>query len=122
MGFTSLEVVPWLPFADLSTSVADQINDPDSTLTLYRALLALRRKTPCLVSGGMTMLDDNADNVLSYSRNLAGSTVYVAINFTDTPQSYTFPSDVTQLLGTHRDRHGSFRAIDLAPNEAVVAS
>ena len=121
MGFTSHDAVPWLPFAYASTSVADQIDDPDSTLTLYRALLDLRRQTPALVSGDMTMLSDNTDNVLSYSRNFGTSTVYVTINFTDVAQRYAFPADVAQLLGTQQTRHGSFHAITLAPNEAVVA-
>ena len=43
-GFTSPGVTPWLPMADHPVrTVADQRDDPDSTLVLCRRLLALRR-------------------------------------------------------------------------------
>ena len=43
-GFTAAGVTPWLPFGDnASRNVADQRDDPGSTLRLARDLLALRR-------------------------------------------------------------------------------
>ena len=43
-GFTGPGVTPWLPMADHpARTVADQRDDPDSTLGLCRRLLALRR-------------------------------------------------------------------------------
>jgi alpha-glucosidase len=43
-GFTAEGVVPWLPYGDnAQRNVADQREDPDSTLRLCRDLLALRR-------------------------------------------------------------------------------
>ena len=43
-GFTSPGVTPWLPMADHPVrTVAGQRDDPDSTLSLCRRLLALRR-------------------------------------------------------------------------------
>ena len=45
-GFTAAGVTPWLPFGDhAARNVADQRNDPGSTLRLCRDLLALRRTT-----------------------------------------------------------------------------
>ena len=121
MGFTSGTVTPWLPFADATVSVADQLDDPASTLSLYRALLKLRHTTPALATGSITMLTHNQDHVLSYTRTLGDETVHIAINFTDTPQRYTFPHTVGQVLGTANHRGGRFSEIVLDPNEAIVA-
>jgi alpha-glucosidase len=121
MGFTGVDVEPWLPFADPTTSVGTQIDDPSSPLSLYREILALRRSRRELAAGDLAMLDDNSDNVLSFRRSLDGRSTYVAINFTDEEQRYTFPIDVTQLLGTAGPRPGVVRTITLEPNEAVVA-
>ena len=120
MAFTLPDVTPWLPFADQETSVAGQVDDPTSTLTLYRSLLELRRTTPALETGSMTMLTANQDHVLSFSRTLGDETVHVAINFTDTPQPCTFPGSVAQVLGTVGSRAGTFSHVVLEPNEAIV--
>lgn len=122
MGFTLGDMTPWLPFGDNTTSVAGQIDDPYSVLSLYRNLLGLRRRHPALVSGDTAMLEDNADNVLSYRRHVDDASVFVAINFTDSDQRYTFPSEVVQLIGTQHARVGPFTTITLAPNEAIVTT
>lgn len=60
----------WLPApaAWRSLSVAAQTGDPDSTLELYRAALALRRREPALTSPvGLTWLDA-APGVLAFVR------------------------------------------------------
>jgi alpha-glucosidase len=120
MGFTLPGITPWLPFSDSNTNVADQLDDPASTLSLYQSLLELRHGTPALTTGSITMLEDSGDHVLSYSRNLADDTVYVAINFTDTPQNYEFPAAVTQMLGTAGHRFGTFETVVLESNEAII--
>lgn len=43
VGFTSEDVRPWLPSGDAERNVADQLDDPGSTLRLCRDLIALRR-------------------------------------------------------------------------------
>jgi len=121
MGFTDATASPWLPFADPTTSVAKQLTDPSSTLTLYRRLLELRHATPALMTGSQTMLTDNETNVLSYSRSHNDETAYIAINFTDAVQAYVFPTSVTQILSTTRERQGSFTRVILEPNEAIIA-
>ncbi len=51
-GFTDPGAQPWLPFGDLARyNVEDQRSDPDSTLTMVRDLIALRRGTPGLHGG-----------------------------------------------------------------------
>jgi alpha-glucosidase len=75
-SFTSGE--PWLPFAPdhERVNVEAQRDDPDSLLSLYRRLLALRRTEPDLVSGAYrTISTDNG--VLTFAR---GDTITVSIN------------------------------------------
>jgi alpha-glucosidase len=50
-GFTT--GTPWLPFGDQGTDVAAQLADPRSMLSLYRALIALRRRSPALLQGAV---------------------------------------------------------------------
>jgi alpha-glucosidase len=54
-GFCPPEVEPWLPLGDVA-SVEAQRRDPRSMLSLYRALLALRRDSPALAGGGYRTL------------------------------------------------------------------
>jgi glycosidase len=121
MGFTSPGTRPWLPFSDTVRSVEAQIDDADSSLSLYRALLALRRETPALSIGDTAMLDPDNECVLAYSRHLGSSAIFVAINFTDEAQTFEFPQEVRQILSTHTDRSGPFTHTTLSADEALVA-
>jgi alpha-glucosidase len=87
-GFTAEGVTPWLPFGDnAARNVADQRQDPSSTLRLVRDLLALRRTA----FGGQ---------VASYERLPAPPGVWsfrsgplqVTANFTDQPVPLPDPS------------------------------
>ena len=56
-GFTEPGVEPWLPFGDTAArNVADQRDDPGSTLHLTRDLIALRRARADLRSGAYATL------------------------------------------------------------------
>jgi alpha-glucosidase len=79
-GFTRGE--PWLPIVAGAEhlAVAAQTDDPASTLSLYRRLIALRRESPALHSGFQRRLEGGAD-VLAYERTAAGERLLVAINF-----------------------------------------
>ena len=81
-GFTGPGVTPWLPIGDQSRTVAGQCDDPDSTLSLSRRLLALRRAE---LGRGLADFENLAvtEGVWSYR---TGSLV-VAANFTDQPAS-----------------------------------
>lgn len=122
MGFTTSRTRPWLPFSDAATNVEDQTNDPNSSLSLYRALLKLRRNIPALATGDMTMLDPGNEHVLAYVRHLDAESIFIAINFTDEEQVFALPHDVDQILSTHTKRENPFQHITLTPNEAVIAS
>jgi glycosidase len=83
-GFTTGE--PWLPIgtdAELR-NVAAQREDPSSLLQLYRALLALRKRTPALQRGSYAALRAPKD-VFAFERSTGRQRVVVALNFGDMP-------------------------------------
>src|SRR5690348_15834354 len=90
-GFTDPGVTPWLPIGDQSRTVAGQSDDPASTLSLSRRLLALRRAE---LGRGLADFENLAvtEGVWSYR---TGSLVMVA-NFTDQPAS--LPQEAGEVL------------------------
>ena len=89
-GFSTAE--PWLPLnADWpARNVATLLDDPDSILSLHRALLALRRAHPALALGAITLLEAEG-NVLAYERHLGEERVMILLNLGDTPQPFALP-------------------------------
>ena len=80
-GFTSPGVTPWLPMADPSVStVADQRDDPDSTLGLCRRLLALRRAE---LGGGIASFENLPAPEGQWAYRVGD--LVVAANFTGQP-------------------------------------
>jgi glycosidase len=120
MSFTRAGTTPWLPFSDTSTTVASQIDDPDSMLTLYRTLLDLRHREPALMAGSIRLLDTEEAPVLAYEREFDGTSILIAINFTGAEQLHEFPRRVRQTLSTDSERSGFFTSILLRPDEAVI--
>jgi glycosidase len=84
-GFTSGE--PWLPIgADAAQrNVAVQRNDPGSLLQLYRALIALRRRTPALHRGAYAARRGAPKDVFAFERREGAQRAVVALNFGDAP-------------------------------------
>jgi alpha-glucosidase len=70
---------PWLPLAGdhATVNVEAQQDDPDSLLSLYRRLLALRRSEPDLRDGGYRTLEAT-DRILRYVR---GDSTVITIDF-----------------------------------------
>jgi alpha-glucosidase len=89
-GFSTHE--PWLPVpASAKThNVATESKDPNSVLEFYRKVLALRHKSPVLLEGNYTVLNEDDGNVLSYLRTYKGKSVLVALNMTASPQKPSF--------------------------------
>ena len=88
-GFTTASATPWLPIPPTYKAVNVQTENgvPDSMLTWYTRLIALRRANSALRTGELTMMDTDNSNVLAYTRkNAQGETVLVAVNMTDSPQ------------------------------------
>lgn len=89
-GFSALE--PWLPLnPDWQTrNVAAHEAETGSMLHLYRRLLAVRRATPALALGEMTLHPAPAD-VLAYERRLGERRTFVALNLGSAPRAVTLP-------------------------------
>jgi alpha-glucosidase len=120
-GFSSAR--PWLPIAtDFErNNVERQQGDPGSILSLYRALLALRRARPALCIGGYRALDAGA-RVLGYERVHEAQRDGVLLNLGGAAEAVQCPGleRARVLLSTHRARDGSLFDGHLAPDEAVV--
>ena len=123
-GFSS--ATPWLPLAGdyAQENVANLEADTVSILNLYKALIALRKKQPQLVTGGYRPLAAEGD-ILLYQRESDGAAVLVALNLGAEPGSIASDSIGTGqeiLLSTFLDRNGeSIRdTLDLRGNEGVI--
>jgi alpha-glucosidase len=91
-GFCPPEVAPWLPVHPnhhQDVTVADQEADPDSLLSFYRRLLALRAATPALVAGDYEVLHPESDGYLAFMRHhlASGGTCLVLLSFSSERQS-----------------------------------
>jgi alpha-glucosidase len=120
-GFSNAR--PWLPLSASyrENNVERQREDPDSMLSLYRALLALRRERATLSSGSYRSLASGT-HVLGYLRLHQGASDAVLLNLGARPESLA-PETVGParvLLSTHRGRVGAPFDGQLAPHEAVV--
>jgi len=118
---------PWLPLsADfLHENVRNLEADQTSILSLYRALIALRRNNPAMVSGSYEPVATAND--LLFFRRREGSTCFnVVLNFGTEPMSLThgdgidFGTEI--LLSTHLDRWNETlsQSLDLRGNEGVI--
>ena len=89
-GFSKAK--PWLPVpASYKThNVATEAKDANSVLSVYRQVLALRRKEPALVKGAYLALNEDDANVLSYLRMDKDEAVLVILNMSSTPQKVRF--------------------------------
>jgi alpha-glucosidase len=121
-GFTNGD--PWLPLSGdhAVLNVKQQRSEARSMLSLYRALLALRRAEPAL-SIGVHVKAEAIGSVLTYRRFHAGRWITVALNFSDQPQTLKNGADAHDvLISTHLDRatRESGDTLKLRPNEGIV--
>jgi alpha-glucosidase len=81
---------PWLPVPPSykTHNVAAESKDPNSILSVYRQLLALRKSEPALANGSYLPLNEEDPNVLAYLRNDKdkNEAVLVLLNTSATPQ------------------------------------
>jgi alpha-glucosidase len=89
-GFS--EKAPWLPVPPSYTThnVESESKDPDSVLSVYKKVLALRHTNPALLEGSYTALNEDDANVMSYLRSYKGKAVLVVLNMSDTPRKAMF--------------------------------
>ena len=117
---------PWLPLADVCVheNVANLEADAGSILNLYKALIALRRRLPELVTGAYQPIAAQGD-ILLYRREGEGGAVVIALNLGPEPVavasiSIGFGREI--LLSTFLDRKGEVvqGTLDLRGNEGVI--
>ena len=109
---------PWLPLSPNAVveNVGQQRRDAHSIYHLYRKLIAVRKSQPALQLGSYRSLTAAGD-VLLYARELAGSSIFVALNLGAEPTVVSFPRDAvsgTLLLSTYCDREHEPVSGDLA--------
>ncbi len=113
-GFTT--GVPWLPLGGefKHINVADESKDPRSFLSLYRALLALRRAEPALSVG--TYREIRVDPQLFVYERIEGTRrLLIALNFSATPCPLPEPEGPARILLSTHDGirpHGSMMILD----------
>jgi alpha-glucosidase len=97
-GFTTGS--PWLPLVDHATrNVADQRDDPDSLLSLYRRLIAARQSCAALERGTHRSLFGVAPDVLAWLRETDDERVLVLLNIGDESRA----CDLRRLVSTTGD-------------------
>jgi alpha-glucosidase len=130
-GFS--DVQPWLPVGEQykTHNVESESKDPNSVLSFYRALAALRSKNAALREGEYVALNESDPNVLSYLRKAKdGSAVLVSLNMSETEQTVKFDlgakgisaTQANTLLSTGNDPTKSvpLSAVKLAPYSVYI--
>ena len=117
-GFSA--ATPWLPVHDDYTQVNVEAEsaDPDSPLSWYRKLAALRAERDELVAGSFEELMADDEQVYAYRRQGEGGAAVVLANLSGEEASYdaALVAGMKLLAGTH----GSTEPGTLRPLEAVV--
>jgi alpha-glucosidase len=117
---------PWLPLSDefRHENVVNLDADARSILSLYKALIRLRKKWPQLVSGAYVPIAAQGD-LLLYRRQDESGAVVIALNLGADPLSIASDAiglDGEILLTTFLDRYGEKirHTLDLRGNEGVI--
>ncbi len=123
-GFST--ATPWLPLSDdfPHENVVNLDADARSILSLYKALIRLRKKWPELVSGAYLPIAAQGD-LLLYRRQGESGAVVIALNLGADPLSIASDAiglDGEILLTTFLDRCGEKieHSLDLRGNEGVI--
>lgn len=102
-GFCPAEATPWLPVNTQNKdkcNVATQEDTPDSLLNLYRGLLKLRRESPALHAGSLTLIDGLPPAILGYVRQYESQKLAVLLNFGTQASTSPLESGRNVLLST----------------------
>ena len=126
-GFTAPDVTPWLPVSHdyAQKNVALESTDPDSMLSLFRALTALRAQEPALHGGAYATVDAGVDETFAYLRSNGERRFLIVLNFGD--QAHTLDLGTAGHKGevavsTHSIRQGDvdLTKLTLRPDEGLV--
>ena len=89
-GFSTAK--PWLPVPPSykTHNVAKESDDPNSVLSMYKKVLALRHTNEALIDGNYAALNEDDPNVMSYLRSYKGKAVLVALNMSSASKKVSF--------------------------------
>jgi alpha-glucosidase len=116
----------WLPLSGQYPilNIAEELDDPRSSLSLYRQLLTLRKSSPALQQGSYTPVDRVPSDCFVYLREFEYQKYLIALNFSGQYQSITFPGygSAKFVLSTYLDRAGQadLQNFTLRPNEGII--
>ncbi len=115
---------PWLPLADdyERTNVEVEQDDPNSILSLYRALLALRRREPALAVGDYRALELGPD-IYAFERRHGDARFTVVLNFARESRPVSTTGRVVLSSAVARELPSSMTpSSPLLPHEGVILS
>ncbi len=129
-GFSKAK--PWLPVPPSykTHNMKSEMKDPNSVLSVYRQLLALRHKEPALIDGTYVPLNEDDPNVLTYLRKGTDDAVLVILNMSATPQKaqldlapagFTAPKLTVLLTTAPAPAANSAAALQLPPFGVLIA-
>ena len=129
-GFAPPHATPWLPVHPdgAAVNVAAQDGDPQSLLSCYRRLLALRSRSAALHAGRLELLDAARypETVLGYRRvhesGAGAEEAHVFLNFSarEQPLDLSIIPHRTRHSNLHDEVHGASPRYALRPYEGVV--
>jgi oligo-1,6-glucosidase len=106
---------PWIRTGEAAAvNVEAEKNDPNSVLSAYRTLIALRKEHPALVYGGFHCLFPHRRNLFLYERQEGGDRFLVEANLSD--GSMIPPGrreDVQRLFGNYPDASSKLRPYEV---------
>lgn len=99
-GFT--ETIPWMKVNPNKENihVANQQSDPDSVLTYFKRMRAIRKSHPALVYGHYEPFETGFENLFTYYRTLGKEKFLIVINFSK--EKINLSSDILQRKGESR--------------------
>ena len=71
-----------------------QWGEPNSVLSRYRAVLALRKRHASLARGSITFIDGQQDDVLAFFREANAERLICLFNFAQEERRWTLPSGI----------------------------
>ncbi len=80
-----------------TVNVANEQADPQSVLSFYKRLIALRLSDPILLTGKYHLIDTHDHQLYVYVRESGHQGYLIITNLSDTPASYQITSDYRNL-------------------------
>jgi alpha-glucosidase len=123
---------PWLPvpLSAHTHNVADEMKEPDSVLSFYRKLLALRHTEAALLDGDYVSVNEDNPNVLTYLRRTKSEAILVILNMSAVEQKVPFdlsptgfrePKLEVLLTSFHKQVKGNFAVMPMEPYSVFIA-